>query len=99
MKEYMNYIDQLADEEIDLLNQKVESATEIYKDIFLIFKDTNSVSSSLQLANQYIQEKDYANAYRAFLYSLNYLIHINEQLMEKYFSLQESLSEYHDFKE
>lgn len=95
----MNYIDQLADEEIDLLNQKVESATEIYKDIFLIFKDTNSVSSSLQLANQYIQEKDYANAYRAFLYSLNYLIHINEQLMEKYFSLQESLSEYHDFKE
>lgn len=99
MKEYMNYIDQLADEEINLLNQKIETATELYKEIFVLFKDTKSVSSSLQLANQYIQEKDYANAYRSFLHSLNYLIHINEQLMEKYFSLQESLSEYHDLKE
>lgn len=95
----MNYIDQLVDEEISSINSKVENATQIYNDISLLFKDTNTISSSLQLANQYIQNKDYANAYRCFIHSLNYFIHINDQLIEKYLFLQQSLSESNDSKE
>lgn len=92
----MNYIDQLADEELGLLNSKIANASQVYNEISLLFKDTNTISTSLQLANQYIQNKDYANAYRCFIHSLNYFVHINEQLMEKYSFLQQSLSESND---
>lgn len=95
----MNYIDQLADEEILLLNAQVENATQTYREISLLFKDTSSISNSLELANDYINRKDYANAYRCFLHSLTYLIQINEQVMEKYSTLQNILSKSDDAQE
>jgi hypothetical protein len=94
----MNYIDQLTNEEISLLDTKIEQSDSIYKDISSLFKDTNSISNSLALANNFINHKDYANAYRCFLHSLNYLVSINEQIMEKYFFLQNTISESNDTK-
>jgi hypothetical protein len=87
----LSFIDQLVDEEIALLNAKISDSSYLYKDLISLFNQTQSVSSSLTLANEYLSNKDYINAYKAFLHSLNYLTYINEQILEKYISVQQVL--------
>jgi len=89
-------IDQLVDEEILTLEIKVDKVTDVYKEVSLLFKDTISAVASLELANEYINRKDYINAYKCFLHSLTSLININEKIMEKYSFIKDNIGDFND---
>lgn len=84
----MNEIDQLCEEEITLLDERISSFAHISLDISNLIKDTSVVRASLELAQEYSNRKEYANAYRSILHSMSYIIHIHEQILNKYDSLE-----------
>lgn len=92
----MESIDSLCDEEIQILNHKILSSEQITKEISLLFKDVHIVRSSLDLASEYINRKEYTSAYKSMLHSLSYLIHIHEQLLQKYTEAQNVIKDFND---
>jgi hypothetical protein len=77
-------IDQLYQNEIDLLNDKISSFTELSFNINDLFKQTQIVRNSLDLAQDYVNRKDYINGYKCLLHSISNLVNINEDILSKY---------------
>ena len=77
-------IDQLYQNEIDLLNDKISSFTELSFNINDLFKQTQIVRNSLDLAQDYVNRKDYINGYKCLLHSIANLVNINEDILSKY---------------
>jgi hypothetical protein len=77
-------IDQLYQNEIDLLNDKISSFTELSFNINNLFKQTQIVRNSLDLAQDYVNRKDYINGYKCLLHSISNLVNINEDILSKY---------------
>lgn len=84
----MNEIDQLCEEEIALLDERISSTADIAAQISNLIKDTAVVRSSLELAQHYLNRKQYSNAYRSLLHSMSYIIHIHQEILNKYSSIQ-----------
>jgi hypothetical protein len=77
-------IDQLYQSEIDLLNNKISSFTDLSFNIKNLFKQTQGVRSSLDLAQEYVNRKDYINGYKCLLHSISLLVNINEDVLSQY---------------
>jgi hypothetical protein len=84
----MHYIDQLCEEEINLLDERISSTAQLTREIANLIKDTQVVRSSLELAVEFSNRKQYADAYRCLLHSLNYIININQQILDKVTSVE-----------
>jgi hypothetical protein len=77
-------IDQLYQNEIDLLNDRISTFTEFSFNINNLFKQTQGVRSSLDLAQEYVNHKDYINGYKCLLHSISLLVNINEDVLSQY---------------
>ena len=77
-------IDQLYQDEIDLLNNRISTFTEFSLNINNLFKQTQGVRSSLDLAQEYVNRKDYINGYKSLLHSISLLVNINEDILSQY---------------
>lgn len=80
----MNEIDQICDQEIALLNERISSADNLRIDVSNLIKETYIVRASLDLASEYANRDNYVEAYRSMLNALSYLININQQIIDKY---------------
>lgn len=89
------YIDQMCDEEIQALNQRINTADSISLEIKSLIEDTYLIRSSLTSAQEYANRKDYTKAYKSLLNSMSKLIDINQQILEKYSSLSDLLKGNH----
>jgi hypothetical protein len=77
-------IDQLYQNEIDLLNDRISTFTEFSFNINNLFKQTQGVRNSLDLAQEYVNSKDYINGYKSLLHSISLLVNINEDILSQY---------------
>ena len=77
-------IDQLYQDEIDLLNDRISTFTDLSLNINNLFKQTQIVRNSLDLAQDYVNRKDYINGYKCLLHSISTLVTINEDVLSKY---------------
>lgn len=77
-------IDQLYQDEIDLLNDRISTFTEFSFNINNLFKQTQGVRNSLDLAQEYVNSKDYINGYKSLLHSISLLVNINEDILSQY---------------
>ena len=77
-------IDQLYQDEIDLLNDRISTFTDLSLNINNLFKQTQIVRNSLDLAQEYVNRKDYINGYKCLLHSISTLVTINEDVLSKY---------------
>jgi|LakMenE18May11ns_1017448.scaffolds.fasta_scaffold9950806_8 hypothetical protein len=77
-------IDQLYQNEIDLLNDRISTFTEFSFNINNLFKQTQGVRNSLDLAQEYVNGKDYINGYKSLLHSISLLVNINEDILSQY---------------
>jgi hypothetical protein len=77
-------IDQLYQDEIDLLNDRISTFTEFSFNINNLFKQTQGVRNSLDLAQEYVNSKDYINGYKSLLHSISLLVNINEDIISQY---------------
>ena len=77
-------IDQLYQNEIDLLNDRISTFTDLSLNINNLFKQTQIVRNSLDLAQEYVNRKDYINGYKCLLHSISTLVAINEDVLSKY---------------
>ena len=84
----MNEIDQLCDEEITLLDDRISSTADVAAQITNLFKDTSIVTASLELSREYLNRKEYAKAYQSLLHSMSYVIHIHQEILNKYSSIK-----------
>lgn len=80
-------IDQMCDEELQTLNDRINATDSISIDIKNLIKDTYSVRASLDAAHEFSNRKEYVSAYKSLLNSMSKLILINEQILQKYSSL------------
>ena len=77
-------IDQLYQDEIDLLNDRISTFTDLSLNINNLFKQTQIVRNSLDLAQDYVNRKDYINGYKCLLHSISTLVEINQDVLSKY---------------
>ena len=77
-------IDQLYQNEIDLLNDRISTFTEFSFNINNLFKQTQGVRTSLDLAQEYVNSKDYINGYKSLLHSISLLVNINQDILSQY---------------
>jgi hypothetical protein len=84
----MQDTDTICEEEINLLNRKINYSSQFTNEISSLFKDFQIIKSSLDLFSDYINRKEYMEAYKTIVSSLTYAININEQILEKYTELQ-----------
>ena len=77
-------IDQLYQDEIDLLNNRISTFTDLSLNINNLFKQTQIVRNSLDLAQDYVNRKDYINGYKCLLHSISTLVEINQDVLSKY---------------
>jgi hypothetical protein len=77
-------IDQLYQDEIDLLNNRISTFTDLSLNINNLFKQTQIVRNSLDLAQDYVNRKDYINGYKCLLHSISTLVGINQDVLSKY---------------
>ena len=71
-------------DEIDLLNDRISTFTEFSFNINNLFKQTQGVRNSLDLAQEYVNSKDYINGYKSLLHSISLLVNINEDILSQY---------------
>jgi hypothetical protein len=89
-------IDQMCEEELQALNNRINATDSISLDIKNLIKDTYFVKASLDTAQEYSNRKEYINAYKSLLNSMSKLININKEILEKYSSLSNVLKDQHD---
>jgi hypothetical protein len=77
-------IDQLYQNEIDLLNDRISSFTDLSLNLNNLFKQTQAVRNSLDLAQNYVNSKDYINGYKCLLHSISLLVNINQDVLSNY---------------
>jgi hypothetical protein len=88
-------IDQMCEEELQALNNRINTTDSISLDIKNLIKDTYSVRASLDSAQEYSNRKQYVNAYKALLNSMSQLININKEILEKYSTLSNVMKDNH----
>jgi hypothetical protein len=80
----MEHIDQLVQEELARLDDRISTLSTVPQYILNLFEDSFHVRSLLDSAQEYYNRKDYTSAYKALLTALSFLVDINKQILDKY---------------